>query len=423
MGTEVCMFIKFKSKFKSRIGKNSLFSILDQILSIGINFLLAILFARYLGATALGQYTLGISLVGILMIVTNFGINAIMSREIAKSQKKVNLYLGNALAIKFLISFPLLLILTILFSFILEYKMETIYLICLIAIYSSLTSAISYIGTALVSLHSNVKLVQINIFNKLFSLIFAFIALSYGLTLHNLLYIFIIISIAAFSFSLFQIKSIVSDFKIRFDYRFSKKYILISFPLIFAATAEFINLRIDTIFIGTILNEKSVGFYSAAYNIFMGATLIPLALTKVYFPNFIDYCKTDKSKAFILFHKYNYYFFVYSVSIGIIFYFLADLLIVFLYGESFTESINIIRYLSFALVVIVSNRLYNYTLVALKEQNYYFKITIFAMILNLILNYFLIHSVGILGAVYATIATEFTIALLGLYRIRKIVNV
>jgi hypothetical protein len=76
--------------------KNSLFSILDQILSIGMNFLLSVLFARYLGVKSLGQYSLGLAIVGILAIFSNFGITTIMSREIAKSLQKTKLYLGNA---------------------------------------------------------------------------------------------------------------------------------------------------------------------------------------------------------------------------------------------------------------------------------------------------------------------------------------
>jgi len=57
------MYMKFKEKLNTRIGKNSIFSIVDQVLSIGMNFLLSVLFARYLDAESLGQYTLGLAIV------------------------------------------------------------------------------------------------------------------------------------------------------------------------------------------------------------------------------------------------------------------------------------------------------------------------------------------------------------------------
>ena len=67
------MYMEFKDKLNGRIGRNSTHSIFDQVLSIGMNVLLSILFSRYLGAESLGQYTLGLALVGILAVFSNFG--------------------------------------------------------------------------------------------------------------------------------------------------------------------------------------------------------------------------------------------------------------------------------------------------------------------------------------------------------------
>jgi len=411
--------MKFKAKLSSRIGKNSIYSILDQLLGIGMNFLLSILFARYLGAESLGQYSLGLAIVGILAVFSNFGIITIMNREIAKSSQKTKLYLGNALGIKLFVSFPLLILFTVFTVYIFDYSYDTAYIIVLIAIYNTFISAITYIGSALISLHRSDVLLKINIINKSISLVGAFVLLSYGYKLTELLYLFISISSILFIFSISQVKIIVPNFKILFNKRFNKTYILLSFPLVMASAAEFINLKIDTVFIGSMMSEIDVGYYSASYNLLMGATLVPLALTKVYFPNFIDYYKTDTIKAFNLFKKYNIYFIAYSLLVGVVFYFLADFLIVFMYGDKFTNSIEVLQYLSFALIVLVLNRLYNYTLLALKQNSYYFKITFVGMCINLILNYILILKYGILGAVFATITTEFVVLVLGILKVRK----
>ena len=60
-------------------------------------------------------------------------------------------------------------------------------------------------------------------------------------------------------------------------------------PLLFGSAAEFINLRIDTVFLASMIGPEAVGTYAAAFNIFLGITLLPLALSKVFFPNFIDF--------------------------------------------------------------------------------------------------------------------------------------
>jgi O-antigen/teichoic acid export membrane protein len=255
------------------------------------------------------------------------------------------------------------------------------------------------------------------------SILGAFILLTSGYKLVSLLYFFIFIAIIMFIYALFQVKSIIPNFKIVFNKRFNKTYILLSFPLVMAAAAEFINLKIDTIFIGNMIDEVNVGYYSAAYNLLMGATLVPLALTKVYFPNFIAYYKDDKKKAFNLFSKYNRYFIIYALFIGVFFYFLSSYIITIIYGDKFINSIEVLRYLSFALIVLVLNRLYNYTLLAMKQNNYYFKITVIGMVINLTLNYILILKYGIIGAVYATIFTEFVVMSLGFYKIGWLRNV
>jgi len=416
------MYMKFKEKFNSRIGRNSLFSILDQVLSIGMNFLLSILFARYLGAESLGQYSLGLAIVGILAIFSNFGVTTIMSREIASSAKKAKLYLGNALGIKLFISFPLLMLFTISTVYLFHYSHDTAYIIVLIAIYNTFVSSITYIGSALVSLHRNDILLKINIINKAISLSGAFILLSLDYKLVELLYLFIFISSLLFIYATSRVKVIVPNFKILFNKRFNKTYILLSFPLVIASAAEFINLKIDTVFIGSMMSEIDVGYYSASYNLLMGATLVPLALTKVYFPNFIDYYKNDKSRAFALLKKYSIYFLAYSVLVGVIFYTLAPYFITIIYGDNFVASIDVLRYLSFALIVLVLNRLYNYTLLAMKQNSYYFKITVIGMCINLVLNYILILKYGILGAVFATIVTEGVVLGLGVWKVRKLIN-
>ena len=412
--------MKIKKIIKSRIGRNSIFSILDQILSIGMNLILAILFAKFLGPYSFGQYSLGISLVGVIAIFSNFGILPILKREIAKSANKTNIYLGNALGIKVLVSFPLLLLITMFIVLVLDYSEETIFIIFLIAIYNTIISLISYVGAALVSLHRNDVLLKLNVTNKSISLIFAFVLLTMGSTLDYLLYTFITISTLVFIYSFYEIKKIIPNFKVVFNPRFNKKYILISFPLVLASAAEFINLKVDTIFIGSILDEVSTGYYSAAYSIFMGATFIPLAMIKVFFPNFVDLFQNNKKDAFDLLNKYKLYFIIYSLTIGLIFYFFSKTIILLIFGDEFNSSVEVLQLLSFALFAIILNRLYNYVLVALKQDKYYFKITLIGTLFNVSLNFFLIPLYGIVSAALATFITEFVVFLLAFIKINRI---
>ncbi len=407
---------------QSTIGKNSLFSVLDQILSIGMNLVLAILFARFLGPYSLGQYTLAVTLVGVIGLFANFGILPVLNRAIAKSESKASIYLGNALGIKFLISFPLLILLSTLVVLVLDYSQDTIYVILLVVIYNTLLSSVSYVGAALVSMHRNNIVLKLNVTNKSLSLFFAVILLFLGSSLEYLLYAFILVSIFSFILALYEIKRFIPNFHIRFDLKFVKRLIFISFPLVFAGAAEFISLKVDTIFIGSILSEESAGQYTAAYSVFMGAIFLPLALTKVFFPNFVFKYQFDKNGAFILLNRYRNNFLLYSVVVGLVFYFFAEHIVLLIFGDNFVSSISVLQLLSLALFSIVLNRLFNYVLVALKEDKYYLYISILGSIINVSLNFFLIGLYGIVGAAISTIITELTVLILSMLRVTRVFN-
>ena len=412
--------MRFRFSTLGRLGKNSIFTVFEQIISVGINFLIFILIARYWGVQNLGKYNVGLTLVGLISIITNFGISTIMSREISKSRKKIKLYLGSALGIKFLISFPLLLIFSYFYTHFFINDLSTIKLIFLIVINSTFLSAINYVGVAFHSIHKSQIFFNIVLKHKFILLITTIVLIKYNYGIFDFLFTSIFTSMILFLFSIQKIKSIIPDFTILFRNKFNKVYILTSLPLVLAAFSEFINLRIDMLYIGFMLNEKAVGHYSASFNIILGFFLIPLALTKVYYPNFIDYLKTDRSNAFSLLKKYILYYSIYSILIGLVLFLFSDILIKLIYGEEFKQSIKILKCLSICLLFLNLNRLFNYTLIALEEDKYFSKICILGSSLNLILNYFLISNFKIIGAAYATIITECIIMLLGFIKLNSI---
>ena len=237
-----------------------------------------------------------------------------------------------------------------------------------------------------------------------------------GYELIQLLIYFIIISFLGLLYALTLIRKIY-QILYKFDLNIPK-YIKVSIPL-FAAAAEFFNLKIDNVLISVLIDETYSGYYSASFNIYMAICLIPLAITKVYFPNFLEKFHRDKFLAFKFLSKIKNYFLIYCFLFGPILYFLSDFIIVKLYTDSFSDSIIVLKFHSFGLVPIILNRLYNYTLVALKQNNYYFKITAFGSLINISFNLLLIPEIGILGAAISTILTELFILLGSYIKIKK----
>jgi O-antigen/teichoic acid export membrane protein len=227
-----------------------------------------------------------------------------------------------------------------------------------VLILNFLLSVSSIFGGIFNSLHKNSYQLKMNLIYKSFSLICAFLFLSFGFDLYTVISSFIVVSVISNLYAWRVLKSLYYSISFRYDKRFIKKIILLSLPLVFASFAEFLSLKIDTYMIGVMIDEKSVGYYAVAYNLFLGATLVPLAITKVFFPNFIDIYSRDQNQANKFILKIGSFFSIYALVVGSIFYFFNyQIMDIFYDVEKFFPSIEVVKYLSFALVFIVLNRL------------------------------------------------------------------
>ena len=403
----------------SKIFQNSIWSVTNQILSILVSFFISLFFGRIFGPAILGSYSSSQALVGLLILLTNFGIPTILSREIACKPNKINFFLSSSLSIKLILSFPLLMVLTLIVTLLLRYSQFDIMISLLTAIYLSLTSILSYLELSMKSIHRNDIFLKVNIFYKLILLLSTTLLLILRLDLITIIISQSIISFLTLVFTIKYIYPLTGRLVISYNYRVFKNIVFISSPFVLVSTAEFINLKIDSLFINQILGLAKTGYYNAAYNIYLGAIVIPLALIQVYFPNFVERNKISFLLSKSLFHKYFINLFVYSSVIGLFFYFFGDFILIFLYDKDFLESKIVLKILMSGVVIIVLNRLVNYTLVALKENRYYLRITLMGTVINILLNFYLIKYFDIKGAAFSTLLTEALILFLGLHRLYK----
>jgi PST family polysaccharide transporter len=207
--------------------------------------------------------------------------------------------------------------------------------------------------------------------------------------------------------------SVIPKYKL---YRF---YVLSSYPILGAALAELINLKIDTLMLGSMRGHDELGLYTASYTVYVGFTLISLSLTKVFSPVFIRLLTNDKIKARGLFIKFFCLNLLYSLIIIVFLVLFSNDIIHMLYGSQYKLSGNILMYLAFALPFINLNRLVNYSIIGAGGQKSYFNYTLIGSIINISINLWLIPIYGVIGAVIATSVTEAVVLVFGvIYLIR-----
>ncbi len=170
-----------------------------------------------------------------------------------------------------------------------------------------------------------------------------------------------------------------------------------------ASVSGVIYTYVDSIMIGYLLNSTEVGFYRASYTIVFTIIGFISSLSAVLFPTF-----TQLSTQEIVFalKRLNRYVSTIAFPAAAGLFFLSEELIRIVYGTDYLSAIPAMMVLSFALIPGAFN--YLGTIFNSKERADISAVIITAsMLLNVVLNYFLIIYMGIAGAALATVISRF----------------
>ncbi|WP_418894048.1 flippase [Limibacterium fermenti] len=210
---------------------------------------------------------------------------------------------------------------------------------------------------------------------------------------------------------------------VRFDFRHIsvQRHLKPIFFVFFYCLATSMYTMLDTIFLGVMTNSAYVGYYSAG-----------VKLTKVFIP-FITAIGISllpqSSKAFHekdsdSFYSFANYSFNYIISFAVpicfgLLLFSKELLIVFS-GEKFYEGVVIMQVLSFLPLVIGLGHLFGVQiLISAGKDKEILTCVLLGMIVNILLNVWLIPQLKHVGAAIANISCEIVITILYIYFVKK----
>jgi len=399
---------------------NSSLSVPNHLINLAINFIIFVLMARFLGTAEIGDYAIAIAIASIIFGIANFGLQAILIRQVSITPDQAERYLSHALSIRVFISLPVGTTLCYLLASILEFEAGLIELILLTSIYVWNSSIVLLFYSLFQSVNRFHNQLTSNIIHKICSLLGSVGLLYINCNIFQLMLFFAVLQ-GFFIFLLIAItRNNICKVKFGFDFDFCKKYILESLPLSLAGTAEFVNLKSDTIILGNYKSNIEAGIYNAAYNIYQGMMAIPYAVIVAFFPTFSRYYSHSKSQAY---HFYKIIFLLTAfatVTISLIVGLFSDEIVQFIYGQEYTNAGLVVLLLSISLPFLILNRLNNFVLVTMKQQKWLFYLIFSGAIFNVITNILVIPTYSYIGAAVTTILTECLMMIAGLIRIRHI---
>lgn len=404
-----------------KIAKNFSWLASGELTSRGINFLTNVYIARVLGAASFGLISFAQAFMTYLILLVDSGLTIFGTREIAQSKNNSAHLISNLLVLRFLIaalSFTATLIL--LFILPLSTQMRLLFIgTFLFVFYRALNVDWAFQGLEKMEWIAAAKICFASI-----SLILVFILVKAS---QDLLKVPFIISISGILTSLILLFILYKQFSLikpRIDRANWWIYLAESVPLGISAFLSQLYGNSDTILLGFMRSPEIVGYYSAAYKIFLALLAFLGLWQNTAFPIMTKRFRQDKLSAQRFLNKYIRITLLFIVPIVILIAFLSPYIIKIIYGGIYAPSSIALQILIFSAVATAISGFYSLLiLIPLgKSREVLYGVSIGA-IANLFLNLILIPFFSYIGSSVATLLTEITVAISLFYFVRKEIHI
>jgi len=396
--------INFSSEGFKKYLANTGWMFFEKVLRILLAFTVSIFLARYLGPSDYGLFNYVLSFTGLFTILSSFGIEGILTRELVKSPDKADELLGTCFRLRLIGSF-LSIVLTVSAAILIEEPLSTLFLIIIISsgtFFQSITVVEQYFQSKVEAkknviaqsssffITSVLKIILILFEQPLVMIVFAhvseFIFLSIG---YFIIYLRTGNKFNNWSYSSSSAKKIVKD----------------SWPLMLSGLVISVYMKIDQVMIKNMMTSADVGYYAAAVKLSEAWYFIPMIISVSLFPAIIN--AKSVGRDFYLNRLQKLYDLLAAIAIGIAIPFtvFSEFIIKIVFGSSFMPASSVLTIYIWAGVGTFLGVASSQYLISENLTKLSFYRTLIGMIINVLLNIFLIPRYGINGAAFATLVS------------------
>ncbi len=411
-----------------RFAKNSLAPIILNLFNRVIDFAFAFIMLRILGPGDAGIYYYAIVIFGWFDTLTNFGLNLLLIREVARDHTLARRYLLNSsvlrmglagIGIPFLVVFLGIHHLT---------TPDQIAEIAIILLYVGLIpNSISYGLTALFYAFEKAEIpAAVSTVIAILKAVFGLAALLLGWGVLGLAGVSILLNVVTFTILNIQARSLLrehvpedQDHRVTVDRSLMREMIFASWPLMLNNLLAGMFYKIDVTLLEPLKGHEVVGQYSTAYKWLDALGLIPSLFTMALLPIVSRQAKEDKPGL-----ERNYYFAVkllvsLALPVAVLTTFLAPTLIGLLGGARYLpEGAIALQLMVWFIPIGWINSLTNYVLISLDLQNPMRWAFLAGVIFNVVANLLFIPLFSYKAAAIITVLSEIVLQI-AFYRLLR----
>lgn len=407
-----------------KIAKNTTYLSVSSILQKVLAFGFYIYTASQLGEDLLGRYAFALSYTGIFVIIMNFGFVPVLTREGAKDQQSIQKHLELILALKLVLAVIALVVMFAVFhglnqlSDVPTYTVQLVYLAGIVIVLDTFRSVF------LAVLRAMQKMQYEAIGQIIYQIIVVAggsLVLFLGYKAQALVGIIILASAVYFIYSLYAVIH-KAGIRPKIHWLPSQFWHLTKVAAPFALADIFFKLNgsIDTVMLEYLAGDRFVAWYNIALKLTVTLTIIPGAFATAMFPAMSRAFVESKDTLRTIFERSTEYLIVISVPIAAGTYVLAPKIINLAFPD-FPASIQALQIFMASVVFLFINYPIGNLLNAANRQTTNTANMAIALLLNIVLNIYLIPHHTFIGAALSSVISTIVLVALGLPRVYAIV--
>lgn len=391
---------------------NTSWLMVDRVVRIGLTLLVGILMTRYLGPERMGVWNYAGALVGLFTFLSFLGLNEILVRDLVRHPERRNELMGTGLA-ALVIGSSLLLVIVVVFALAKGADTTTFWLVFLFGLSELLRPSMVF------EFHfmAEVKGRTVALVNIMQSLVGAGVKLAMVLAEVDLLWFGAALVAENLVYAILLTRAFQRDGHLlrafRATWRMGLHLLRQAWPLVVYGIALNLQLRVDQVMLfdilsrlhGEALANNTVGQYGVAVKMIEAVSFLPVIIQASFAPAIAKARVQDPALYESRMTNLYRLMFLLCLLTSIPLYFVAQPLIVFLYGEEFRYAGQLLALFAMRLVFpymgmaktsfITNEGLFKYSLLT----------AIVGALINVVMNYLLIPGMGAEGALWATMVS------------------
>lgn len=394
-------------------------SVIQKFISLGY----VVYYFRTLGKLGTGDFEPVRSAIPIALLLVDFSLSVVLTREIGRSPDQAPRFLGNVLSLKLLLAVLGLIAVAIL-SLTAGFDEITLRLIPI----AGLVVALDMFTMAFTATLRGLQVFRYEaigiVLTQLATVAFGVISFSLHLGLPGLMFSLVAGSAINFTYILIMLKRKLRTLpRPSWDTAIIKKFLIVALPILAAALLAKLFTYTDRYLLLTFADKSAFAVYSAAHKAPFALEFIAAAFAASLLPAMSNYYLRARDELERVFHHALRYLLLISVPLAIGIFVLAQPFIVKLFGRGFIEAVTPLRIMIIALPFIFLNFPVGSFLIATNRQVWNTINLGVAVVTNVSLNLLLQPRLGVNGAAIAVLATYivlFTLGMIQVYRVSKL---